>query len=222
MSSVPPVNSKSCLVKHRQKCKSRRKATSHNKELAFHRCFAGQDRPLDIIVRDDGVITLGTKIDNSLPSSMFSSIALGSPQADRVNSSLPTGLLTMAQMARAHNSQLLKLAKTIPPIIKKAIKKAMQPIVEKLGCLHAKVEVLEKEVTTLGGEVVRRKEILSPTNIDMNELLTATTQPEESRNPPDDWCVGYDSPLEILFDEDIYHSHPPPHQILSRSEIDPL
>ncbi|MCE3215526.1 hypothetical protein HAX54_002729, partial [Datura stramonium] len=91
-----------------------------------------------------------------------------------------------------------------------AIKKAVQPIVEKLGCLCAKVEVFENEVTTIRGELERHTELLSLSKIGLNEPTTPADQPEDHRSPLDYWYVGYESPSKIVSDEEIYHSlhHP--------------
>ncbi|MCE3051546.1 hypothetical protein HAX54_050120, partial [Datura stramonium] len=69
-------------------------------------------------------------------SDVSSGNASNSPQVYWNNSPLVGGLLKMAQMARSHNAQLLKLAKSNPPMIQQAIKKAMKPMVDKLGVVE--------------------------------------------------------------------------------------
>ncbi|MCD7446338.1 hypothetical protein HAX54_004326, partial [Datura stramonium] len=67
------------------------------------------------------------------------------PMPSRLVSSTSSGLLKLAQMAHDHIAQLVKLAKAIPPMIQYAIKIAMKPVMEKLGSLSARVDVLENE-----------------------------------------------------------------------------
>ncbi|MCD9641081.1 hypothetical protein HAX54_026953 [Datura stramonium] len=51
--------------------------------------------------------------------------------------------------------------------------------------------------------------------------LCATVEPKAPKSPPDDWWVGYASVLEMVSDEEIYHSRPPPPPMLFVREIDP-
>ncbi|MCE3051270.1 hypothetical protein HAX54_049307, partial [Datura stramonium] len=106
--------------------------------------------PLDLLLRrdKDGPAFKRPKLTSGLSDpfpSMMSGDASIPPIADRHVSSPASGLLKMAQVAHSHNAQLLKLAKTIPPMIQQAIKKAMKPMVDKLGSLCAGVDVLEGE-----------------------------------------------------------------------------
>ncbi|MCD7460648.1 hypothetical protein HAX54_044045, partial [Datura stramonium] len=119
-----------------------------------------------------------------------------SPMANRQVSPQASGIFKMAQMARAHNAQLLKLSKDIPPMIQKAIKMAMQPVVDKLGSLCARVDMLEEEVAAKREDLDRRKDRSPP--IDMNLKITAagSALPVENRSQPDDWYVEY-SPSEV-------------------------
>ncbi|MCD7458101.1 hypothetical protein HAX54_037184 [Datura stramonium] len=47
------------------------------------------------------------------------------------------------------------------------------------------------------------------------------SQLEAPKSPPDDWCVEYDSASEIVMDEELYHSRPPPPPMLSVYDVDP-
>ncbi|MCD9638847.1 hypothetical protein HAX54_023007, partial [Datura stramonium] len=114
-------------------------------------------RPLDKTVRADGVITLdtttykdapalkwakGTENKTQPPPSMPSSTTGGQFQAVEVPTSTPTDFLIIAQMAQAHESHIVKLAKAIPSMIQQAIKKDMQPTRDKYRGLCATVKVL--------------------------------------------------------------------------------
>ncbi|MCD7470521.1 hypothetical protein HAX54_010449, partial [Datura stramonium] len=83
---------------------------------------------LDKTIQDHGVITLDTKIDKAGP---------------------------MIKRAREkmHENQLVRLSKAIPSMIQSALKKALQPVMDKLTHLGSKVDVLESEATTLQQEV---------------------------------------------------------------------
>ncbi|MCD9640331.1 hypothetical protein HAX54_025607 [Datura stramonium] len=65
----------------------------------------------------------------------------------------PLDFLKLAQRAKVHESQLVKLAKAIPSMIQIAINKAMQPAKDKLKSLWTTVEVLESKVISLRREV---------------------------------------------------------------------
>ncbi|MCE3215183.1 hypothetical protein HAX54_001204 [Datura stramonium] len=78
-------------------------------------------------------------------------------------------------------------------MIQQAIKKVVQPVVEKLGCLCAKVDVLENEVTTTRGEVKHTK-LMSLGKSDLNVPIPSANQLEDHRTPPDDWCMGSSGP----------------------------
>ncbi|MCD9642875.1 hypothetical protein HAX54_029917, partial [Datura stramonium] len=131
----------------------------------------------------EGVITLDTKIDKDAPAStrskgmgdrinpppsVFSSTTAGSSQATVVTASLPTDLLIIAQMAQAHESQIIKLAKAILSMIQQAIKKAIQPAKDKLRGLCAKAEVLENDLISLRKDVARHADPLTSINKDLH------------------------------------------------------
>ncbi|MCD9642635.1 hypothetical protein HAX54_029523 [Datura stramonium] len=129
--------------------------------------------------------------------------------SERINSSPPTDLVDLAQMAWDYNDQILKnWPKEIPHDPAKP-SKAVQPIVEKLGCLPSyKVEVFENEVTTIRGEIGEAHRTSVIKQIGLNEPTTLTSL--DHGGPLDYWYVGYESPSKIVYDEEIYHSlhHP--------------
>ncbi|MCE0481762.1 hypothetical protein HAX54_039780 [Datura stramonium] len=89
------------------------------------------------------------------PTSKISDDASISLTADKHVPPKASGLLKIAHMARSHNTQLLKLAKTIPLMILQAIKKVMKLVVDKLGSLCAQMDVLEGEVAAIREELNR-------------------------------------------------------------------
>ncbi|MCD9644211.1 hypothetical protein HAX54_032359 [Datura stramonium] len=109
------------------------------------------------IVCVDGMITLATKIDNDAPSMKRAKCTTRKtsppPSASSTTSTTefhpvvvpdptPSNLLKIAQRAQVHESQLLKIAKSIPSMIQTAIKKVVQPAMDKLKSLCSTVEVL--------------------------------------------------------------------------------
>ncbi|MCD7462549.1 hypothetical protein HAX54_048751 [Datura stramonium] len=95
-------------------------------------------------------------------------------------------LLKLAQIARAHNAQLLKLDKAIPPMIQQAIKIAMNQVVDKLGSLCA-----QYEVAFIRKEIYRRKDMIPPMDINLNIPIREPDTTVAERSLLDDWCTGY-------------------------------
>ncbi|MCD7467954.1 hypothetical protein HAX54_005671 [Datura stramonium] len=83
------------------------------------------------------------------PPSMLSSTIEGQLQEAKVPASTTTDLFKIAQMAQAHESQIVKLAKDIPSMIQQSIKKVTQPTRDKLRGLCATFEILANDLTTL-------------------------------------------------------------------------
>ncbi|MCD7469347.1 hypothetical protein HAX54_008310 [Datura stramonium] len=54
-----------------------------------------------------------------------------------------------------------------------------------------------------------------------DKLKGLYAKPEVPKSPLDDWWAGFDSSSEIVSDEEIYHSWPPPHHMLTVREVDP-
>ncbi|MCD7457680.1 hypothetical protein HAX54_035843 [Datura stramonium] len=124
--------------------------------------------PLDKTVQANSVITLATKIDKEAPivkrAKYTGNMPPPSPSASthttttplhivESHNSPPHDLLHIAQRAKMHENQLLRLAKALPSMIQNAIKKALQPAKDKLATLCSIVDVLESEVGTLKQEV---------------------------------------------------------------------
>ncbi|MCD9643296.1 hypothetical protein HAX54_030639 [Datura stramonium] len=125
-------------------------------------------RPLDRTVQANGVITLATKTDKeaptmkrakftrnmTLPSSLASTHTTTAPLHTVEPQSSPSpDLLNMAQRAKMHENQLVRLAKDLLSMIQGALKKALQPAKDKLASLCSTVDVLECKVGTLKQEV---------------------------------------------------------------------
>ncbi|MCD7467312.1 hypothetical protein HAX54_004659 [Datura stramonium] len=89
----------------------------------------------------------------------------------------------MAQMASAHEAQLARLSKAIPPMIQQAIKMAMKLMINKLGSLCAQVDVLQNEAVSLWEKVNRRREILLPMDFDLNIPPAGQDPPMVDSNP---------------------------------------
>ncbi|MCD7472823.1 hypothetical protein HAX54_014192 [Datura stramonium] len=134
---------------------------------------------------------------------------------------LSPDLLVLAQKVKAHENQLVKLAKAIPSMIHLSIQRALQPTRDKLLGLFSTVDALEKEVITL------RKEISSPSAMPSPSLPSHAMpammhdKPDAPRSPLDDWCVGYDSASDIVPGEEMYHSWPSPPPIHLVYDVDP-
>ncbi|MCD7466694.1 hypothetical protein HAX54_003636 [Datura stramonium] len=103
------------------------------------------------------------------PPSMFSNTTSGSSKETKVTTSPPKDLLTIAQMAQAHESSIVKLAKEIPFMIQQAIRKAM-PLA------RDKFEVLENDVISLREDVARHTDLLTSNNMDLSTLAAVETQ----------------------------------------------
>ncbi|MCE3049425.1 hypothetical protein HAX54_044805 [Datura stramonium] len=165
-------------------------------------------RLLDKIVWADGMITLDAKIDKDAPAlkrakdtknrtqpppSMLSSTIDGQFQVAEVPASTPTDLFKIAQIAQAHESQIVKLAKSIPSMIQQAIKKSMQPARDKLRGRCSTIEVLENDVIAFKKDVDILTRPPPASNPIPPEPVAVTSQPEAPKSPPDDWWAGYDS-----------------------------
>ncbi|MCD7451365.1 hypothetical protein HAX54_011294 [Datura stramonium] len=148
-------------------------------------------RPLDKTVRAHGMITLDTKTDKDAsalkkakgtqnmtqpPTPMPSSTTEGQYQVAKVLASTPTDLLKITQMAQAHESQIVKLAKVIPYMIQQVIKKAMQPATDNLRGLYATVEVLENDMIALRKDVATLTRPPPTSNLTPPEPAAVTPQ----------------------------------------------
>ncbi|MCD9645491.1 hypothetical protein HAX54_034454 [Datura stramonium] len=118
---------------------------------------------------------------------MLSSTAEGQFLAAEVPASTPTDLFKIAQMAQAHESQILKLAKAILSMIQQAIMKSMQPARNKLRGLCATVEVLQNDVIALRKDVATLIRPPPASNQIPPEQVAVTSQPKAPKSPPDDW-----------------------------------
>ncbi|MCD9559740.1 hypothetical protein HAX54_017973 [Datura stramonium] len=147
----------------------------------------------------NSVITLATKIDKealamkrarytgnmTLPSSSASTHTAIAPlhTADPHNSP-PPDLLNIAQRAKMHENQLVRLANALPSMIRSAIKKALQPAKD-LTSLCSTVDVLESKV------VYDVDPSWKPGGV-------ATTSYHELHTLPDNWVVqGLRKPLSL-------------------------
>ncbi|MCD7470763.1 hypothetical protein HAX54_010873 [Datura stramonium] len=140
------------------------------------------------------------------PPSIPSHISAGQFHTDAVLTPSPPDLLKLAQRAQVHEIQLVNLTKVVLSMIQPAIKKAMQPARDKLKGLCTTFELLEGEVITLRKEVAALSGPPTTSNPIPAELAVVSSPPKEPRNPPDDWWVEYDYALEIVSDEELYHS----------------
>ncbi|MCE2055567.1 hypothetical protein HAX54_042886 [Datura stramonium] len=118
------------------------------------------------------------------------------------------GLLKVVQTDRVKKGQLVRLAKSIPPMIQQAIKTTLKPVVDKLGSLCDRIAVLENEVVSLREELDRRKGLIPPMDIDLNILPTVLDPTVADSIPLDDWCTGY-SPTNITTAAEVQDSEPP-------------
>ncbi|MCE3215243.1 hypothetical protein HAX54_001435 [Datura stramonium] len=133
-------------------------------------------------------------------------------------SSPPPDLFNIAQRAKLHENQLVRLAKDLPSMIHGGIKKALQPAKDKLASLCSTVDVLECKVGTLKQEVVA---LTSLSSIAEPTPCEPEVVPEAPRSPSDDWLVGSNSESEQVFDEEPHHSRPPPPLMRSVYDVDP-
>ncbi|MCD9643760.1 hypothetical protein HAX54_031431 [Datura stramonium] len=215
-------------------------APNSNLGLQRHVCFPAMSQRPSInahqIVRADNVITLATKVEKDSPAMKRAKCTKNRPPPPPsascntsatqfyttiVPTPIPLDFLKIAQRAQVHESQLVKLAKAIPSMIQLSIKKAMQPAKDKLKSLCSTVEVLDSEVITLRKEVSALGEPPCTSNPNTPEPAAVSVQPKAPRSPPDDWWVEYDSTLEIVSDEELYHSRPTPPPMLSVYDVDP-
>ncbi|MCD9559641.1 hypothetical protein HAX54_017772 [Datura stramonium] len=104
-------------------------------------------------------------------------------------------------------------------MIQQATKKAIQPARDKLRGLCATIEVLENDVISLRKDVATLTVSPPASNLILPEPPAMTSQPEAPKIPLDDWWVGYDSLSEMVSDEEIYHSRPPPPPMLTVREV---
>ncbi|MCD7467088.1 hypothetical protein HAX54_004291 [Datura stramonium] len=85
----------------------------------------------------------------------------------------------------------------------------MNPVVEKLGSLCARIDVLEGEVDALREEMDRQKEKISPMGINFNLPTVTSDSPVMDTSPPNDWYVGI-NPIGGIATEEI-QEHEKPH-----------
>ncbi|MCD9646412.1 hypothetical protein HAX54_036222 [Datura stramonium] len=67
----------------------------------------------------------------------------------------------------------------------------MKPVVDKLGSLYARVDVLEEEVATIREVLNRWKEMMSAMDIELNVQVEGLDLPVVDISPPNDWCIEY-------------------------------
>ncbi|MCD7469291.1 hypothetical protein HAX54_008222 [Datura stramonium] len=116
------------------------------------------------------------------------------PNADDSQNSPPPELLNIAQRAKMHENQLLRLAKAIPTMIQSAFKKALLTVKDNLTHLCSKVDVLESGATTC----------------------------RSTQKSPDDWWVGDHSDSDIISNEEnAYHNPPLPPPMHSVYDVNP-
>ncbi|MCD7455209.1 hypothetical protein HAX54_027421 [Datura stramonium] len=225
------------IIANQFKCKAKQQATA----LAFPnlvcmlcmRATCPMFRPLDRMVQANSVITLATKTDKAapamkrakytrnmtLPSSLASIHTATAPlYTVEPQSSPPPDLLNIAQRAKMHENQLLRLAKALPSMIQGAIKKALQPAKDKLASLFSTVDVLECKVGTLKQEVVA---LTAPSSVSQPNPCEHEEVPKAPKSPPDDWWISYDSESEQVPNKEPHHSRPPPPPMHSLYDVDP-
>ncbi|MCE3050375.1 hypothetical protein HAX54_047075, partial [Datura stramonium] len=116
-------------------------------------------------------------------------------------------LLNIAQRAKMHENQLVRLSKTILSMIQSALKKALRTSKDKLTHLCSKVDVLESEVMTLQQEVAT---ITAQTDQPMPcDPEAVPPQGEAPRSPQEYWWVGYHNNADIMSSEEELHHSPP-------------
>ncbi|MCD9643257.1 hypothetical protein HAX54_030555 [Datura stramonium] len=156
-------------------------------------------RPLDRTVQANNLITLATKINKEAPS-------MKREKAEFHNYP-PPDFFNIAPRAKMHENQLVQLAKPLLSMIWSAIKRALPRAKDKFSILCSIVDVLESEVDTLKKEVVA---LTAPPSTSQPNPCEPEAVPEAPRIPLDDWWVSYESDLELVSDEEHYHSRPPP------------
>ncbi|MCE3215090.1 hypothetical protein HAX54_000791 [Datura stramonium] len=149
--------------------------------------------PLDKMRRLEGIIDLATKRAKDAPTF----------KKCKLTSGLSTPPLT----------EMLEVTTVSPVADRPAIKMAMKPVVDKLGSLCARVDMLEEEVASMREEMDRQKKMNLPMDIDLNILVVGCDSPVADRSPPDDLCVGY-SPSKDLVAGEVQDCKPPRDEVL--------
>ncbi|MCD7467284.1 hypothetical protein HAX54_004624 [Datura stramonium] len=150
-------------------------------------------QPLDKMLQVEEFGDLTTK-DKHAPAFKWPKLTLG------FNDPLPTVILgdVVASVMAERMSLHLQVA----------IKKAMKPVVDKLGSLYSRVDVLEVEVASIKEELNRWKEMTPPIDVDLNI-------PTEGPSPPNDWCIGYSPPKGVA--ARVVQVDDPPHNEVPRT-----
>ncbi|MCD9639285.1 hypothetical protein HAX54_023710, partial [Datura stramonium] len=178
-------------------------------------------RPLDKTVRANYVIILSSKTNKDAPVMMRGKSTENRtppPPSAPFNTSptqfhttaaptpTPPNLLKFSQRAQVHESQLVKLANTIPYMIQLSIQKPCNLREISWKAYAVPVEVIKNEVITLRKEVVALSGPLSTNNLIPPKPIAVPSKPEAPRSPLDDWWVGYDNMSKIVSNEELYHS----------------